>query len=73
MSDKNRVHWIFWPFKAIWDLLEWIIKLTGRLVAAVIGLVIVIIGFLLTILVISAPIGIPLIVFGFLLMIRGIF
>jgi hypothetical protein len=73
MSDKNRVPWFLWPFKAVWDLLEWIIKLTGRLVAAVIGLVIVIVGFVLTILVISAPIGIPLMVFGFLLMIRGIF
>ena len=75
MNNKNKkeVPWILWPFKVIFNLIEWIIKLTGRLVAAIIGLVLCIVGLVLTILVISAPIGIPLMVFGFLLMVRGIF
>lgn len=74
MSESyNKTPWILWPFKAIWDLLALIFKLTGRLVAMVIGLVIAIVGFVLTILVISAPIGIPMMIFGFLLMVRGLF
>lgn len=71
--SEKRVPLLLWPFKALWDLLTWILKLTGRLVAALIGLAITIVGFVLTILVISAPIGIPMMVFGFLLMVRGIF
>jgi hypothetical protein len=55
------------------ELIEGIIKLTGRLVAAVIGLAIMVVGVVLTVLVITAPIGIPMIIFGFLLMLRGIF
>lgn len=74
MSESNpSTPWYLWPFKALWDFLAAIIKLTGRLVAALIGLAIMIVGFVLTITVIAAPIGIPLMVFGFLLMVRGIF
>ena len=71
--SEKRVPFLLWPFKALWDLLTFILRLTGRLVAALIGLGIAIVGFILTILVISAPIGIPMMVFGFLLMVRGIF
>ena len=70
---KNRTPWILWPFKAILDLVEWIIKLTGRRVSAAIGLALCIVGLALTVLIIGAPVGIPLMVFGFLLMVRGIF
>ncbi len=73
---KNNVQttpWLLWPLKALLDLIEGIIKLTGRLVAAVFGLAMMIVGVVLTILVITAPLGIPMIIFGFLLMIRGIF
>ena len=74
MNDKEKhTPWYLWPFKALWDLLELIIRLTGRLVAAIIGLVFMIVGFVLTITVLASPIGIPLMVFGFLLMIRGVF
>lgn len=74
MTEKtDLVPWLLWPFKALWDLLALIIKLTGRLVAAVIGLVVMIVGFVLTMTVIAAPIGIPMMVFGFLLIIRGLF
>lgn len=74
MNNKEKhTPWFLWPFKALWDLLEAIIRLTGRLVAAIIGLVFMIVGFVLTITVLASPIGIPLMVFGFLLMIRGVF
>ena len=72
-NNAQNTPWLLWPFKALMDLIEGIIKLTGRLVAAVIGLAIMIVGVVLTALVITAPLGIPMIVFGFLLMVRGIF
>ncbi len=62
-----------WPFVAIWNLLTFILNLTGRLIAGILGLVIMIVGAILTVTVVGAPIGIPFIIFGFLLMVRGIF
>ncbi len=75
MTDpkKSRVPWFLWPFKALWDLLAFILTLTGRLIGAVLGLALTIVGLLLTVLVIAAPVGIPLMVLGGLLMIRSIF
>jgi hypothetical protein len=72
-NTTQQTPWLLWPFKMLMSLIEGIIKLTGRLVAAVIGLAIMIVGVVLTALVITAPLGIPLIVFGFMLMVRGIF
>ena len=72
-NSAQNTPWLLWPFKVLMDLIEGIIKLTGRLVAAVVGLAIMIVGVVLTALVITAPPGIPMIIFGFLLMVRGIF
>lgn len=58
--------WIFAP-------IELLIKLVGRIIASVLGLVILIVGVVLCATVIGAIIGVPLVIFGFLLMIRGIF
>lgn len=69
----NRTPFIFWPFVAIFNLIEVILKLTGRLVAAVLGLVLMIIGGVLCLTIIGAVVGIPLAVFGFTLIIRGFF
>jgi hypothetical protein len=73
VNRERNTPWFLWPFVAIWDLLAFILGLTGRLVAAVIGLVLMIVGAVLTVLVISAPIGIPLALIGFMLMVRSIF
>jgi hypothetical protein len=73
MEKKNSVPCLLWPFKLIWDLLAFILNLTGRIISAVLGLVLLIVGLVLTVLVISAPIGIPLMIFGFMLMIRSFF
>jgi len=72
-EQKENTPWFLWPFKALWDLLAFIVKATGRLIAAVIGLVIMIAGLVLTITVVGAVAGIPMMIFGFLLMVRGIF
>lgn len=74
VSDgTKRTPWIFWPFVALWKLLTLILEVTGRILAIVIGLVLMIGGGLLTATVVGAPIGIPLALFGFLLLLRGLF
>jgi len=72
-SHKKRTPWILWPFVAIWRLVAGIIEMTGRLVAVILGLVLMIVGVRLSATVVGAVVGIPLIVFGFLLVIRGFF
>ncbi|MCJ7537033.1 MAG: hypothetical protein WA997_07245 [Anaerolineales bacterium] len=69
----EQVPWYLWPFWAVWRLLTWIVKLTGRLIAIILGFAMIIIGAILCITVILLPLGIPLIVFGFLLTMRGLF
>ncbi|HVP21397.1 MAG TPA: hypothetical protein VMS73_06000 [Anaerolineaceae bacterium] len=64
---------ITWPFVALWKLLAFILTLTGRLIGAILGLVLMIVGGILIVTVIGAPIGIPLAAFGALLAIRSLF
>jgi hypothetical protein len=71
-ENKRRVPLLLWPFKAIWDLVVWIVSLTGRLIAVVLGLVFLLVGGILTATVIGAIIGIPLAIFGFMLIMRGL-
>jgi len=73
MSKKRSYPWIFWPFVALWDLLGFILRTTGRLLAIILGLVLMIVGGGLTATVLGAPVGIPVGVFGFLLLLRGLF
>ena len=75
MSKHHHHHipWYIVPFWAIWKLVVWIIEITGRLVGAVLGLVFMIVGVLMSLTVIGAVIGIPLAIFGLLLMLRSIF
>jgi hypothetical protein len=72
-EERQRTPWFLWPFVAIWDLITWILQLTGRLVAGILGLVFMILGAILTVTVIGAVVGLPLIIFGFALMVRSIF
>jgi hypothetical protein len=67
------MRWIFWPLEVIIDLITGIIKITGRLIAAVIGLVLLILGIIICMTVVGAIIGVPLVIFGFLLIVRGLF
>jgi len=61
------------PFKAIWRLVTFIFELTGRLLAIVLGIVLMIVGVLVSLTVVGAIIGMPLAVFGLLLTMRGLF
>ena len=73
MIEKTRVPILLWPFWALWRLVQKVFELTGRLVGAILGLVFMIAGIVLTVTVFGAIIGIPLIVFGFMLSLRSLF
>ena len=64
---------IFWLFTAIRNLIEFIFKMTGRLVAVLLGLVIMIIGIALCFTIIGAIVGVPLAIFGIAMVVRGFF
>lgn len=72
-QPRRHVPWLLWPFYALWMLIAGLIRLTGRLVAVVLGLVFLIVGGILTVTVIGSILGIPLMIFGFLVIVRGFF
>lgn len=72
-QNKRGTPILFWPFVAIWRLLTFILVITGRLLCAILGLLIMAIGVAVTLSVVGAPIGVPLAVFGVLLVIRALF
>ena len=74
MTDNHkRTPWILWPFVAIWRLLTWILEITGRLVAILLGCVFMIVGVIVSLTIVGAIVGVPIAIFGFLLVMRGLF
>lgn len=73
MADTNKVPWFLWPFWLIWRLVAGIILLTGRIVGAILGLVLMIVGILVSLTILGLVVGIPLIILGFLLVLRSLF
>ena len=73
MSRNKKSPWFLWPFMAVWDLLALILNITGRILAGILGVALMIVGIALTMTIDAAPIGIPFAVLGFLIMIRSIF
>jgi len=72
-NASRHVPWFLAPFAWFWSLLGLIIRITGRLLGAAVGFLLMAVGIMLTATLISAPIGIPLMVLGLLLMIRSVF
>lgn len=72
MSRKN-VPLPLYPFAIVWDLLTFILNVTGRILAVILSLLLMAVGIALTMTIAAAPIGIPLVILGFLLMIRSVF
>lgn len=64
---------LLWPLSAIWRLVIFVFELTGRFLAIVLGIVLMILGVLVSLTVIGAVVGIPMVLFGMLLVIRGFF
>ncbi|RPI80522.1 MAG: hypothetical protein EHM41_22570 [Chloroflexi bacterium] len=72
VQTKKKTPWYLWPFVAIWNLVVYIVSLTGRLVAILLGLTLMLLGAILTVTIVGAIVGVPLAVIGFLLVIRGL-
>ncbi len=72
-SSEKKVPVLLWPFYALWRLVVKIIELSGRLVGAILGLVLMVVGVILSLTIVGAIVGVPLIVFAGMLMIRSIF
>ena len=73
-NEKHRkTPWVLLPFLMVWNLATWALRIAGRLVIALSGIIAMALGISLTLTVIGAVVGVPLIVFGFLLMLRSIF
>ena len=74
MSHSSKtISWVWWPFVALWRLLATIVEMTGRFVAMVIGIVLILVGAIVSLTIVGAIIGIPLAVVGLLLTLRGLF
>ncbi len=72
MIDPKKSYWLLRPFIWIWNFIAYLITLTGRMLAVIIGIVLMVVGIILTITVVGAIVGIPLIIFGLFLFVRGL-
>ena len=72
-GSEHRTPWILWPFVALWRLIALIVEFTGRIVAVVLGAVLMIVGIIVSLTIIGAVVGIPLAILGLLLVLRGLF
>lgn len=72
-EQKWKIPWPLLPFSALWNLICGIVEFTGRLVAVLVGLVLLIIGIVVSLTIVGAIIGVPLAIIGLLLTMRGIF
>ncbi len=72
-NGERRIPWILWPFYAVWRLLTFILNITGRIICAFIGIVLMAAGISITLSIVGAPLGIPMAAFGFLLLVRALF
>lgn len=73
MENQRKAPLLLLPFVLVWSIFSFMMKLTGRIVAAIIGITFMIIGLTLTVTFVATPIGIPLAIFGFLLVVRSLF
>lgn len=71
-TSQRRTPIILWPLILLWRLVTFIANATGILLALVIGVVLMIVGWVLIGTIIGAIIGIPLFIIGLLLFIRGL-
>jgi hypothetical protein len=72
-SSVRPTPWLLWPFVLVWRFVTWILGLTGRLLAILLGVVLMILGVVISLTIIGAILGVPLAILGFLLVLRGLF
>ncbi len=64
---------LLWPFAAIWRLIAFIFEFVGRFVAITLGLILMLLGVVVSLTGIGVIVGIPMVLFGLLLIVRGFF
>jgi multisubunit Na+/H+ antiporter MnhC subunit len=72
MINPKNTYWLLRPFIWLWNLIAYIVLLTGRLVAVILGLALMFVGVILAITVVGAIAGVPLLIIGVLLVVRGL-
>jgi|WetSurMetagenome_2_1015567.scaffolds.fasta_scaffold1654960_1 hypothetical protein len=72
-KEKKHISWFWLPFVALWKFVALIIEMTGRLIAGILGCVLMLVGFILTLTIVGAIVGLPMFIVGFLMLIRSIF
>ena len=72
MINPKKSPWFVRPFIWLWNFIAYIITLTGRLVAVILGGVLILVGVILTITVVGAIVGVPFFIIGVLLVVRGL-
>ncbi|MBE5785333.1 MAG: hypothetical protein E7330_05980 [Clostridiales bacterium] len=64
---------LFWPFKMLWSFVGVVFLAVGKLMSLLLGLLITVIGVLLSATLVGAIIGIPLLILGVTMMVRSLF
>jgi len=72
-ENHNQIPLLLWPFYAVWRFLTLILNITGRIICAVLGIMLMMVGVAIALSIVAAPLGIPLAAFGFLLLVRALF
>jgi len=72
LTESKKVSWILWPLVALWRLVTFILEMTGRFVAILLGFVLIAVGVLVSMTVLGAVVGLPLSLFGLLILFRGL-
>ena len=72
MINPKNTSFLLRPFVWLWNFVAYLVMLTGRLVAVILGLVLMLVGFLLSVTVVGAIVGVPLLIIGLLLVVRGL-
>ncbi len=72
MINPKNTHCLLRPIVWLWNLIAYIVMLTGRLVAVLLGFVLLLVGVILSITIVGAIAGIPILIIGVLLVVRGL-
>ncbi len=78
--SREKTSCLLWPFVLVQEafvalvrLATFIFELTGRFIAILLGVVLMILGVIICLTVVGAVVGIPMILLGLLLVARGLF
>ena len=72
-NRRDYMKLLFFPITLALKIVESLLKLTGKLIVVLLGFVFTIIGIILSLTIIGAIIGIPMIILGLTMIIKGVF